>query len=399
MRQVVVVAVFTLGFVWACQRPFEAGLSIAGGQETSGYPEVVRISMDFERARYCTGVVVSETTLLMAAHCVKDPKRPSEIHVEMQASNSKRATAATAVYMWNTVAFKELQDDEDIARNLAVVEFASAPFSPPFAKISPKVWSEQWADTGDTAVIVGYGADRFGSPEEVRLSIGVKRVGTQTIMARSGNFYELSSPLRNGMVVRGSLAANGDAGSPLYDQAGHLIGLGVAYHLRNEDGEILPYETDSYSNRYYPETGAASAHNAFVSLSSSESIKLFMAAAQQSQEKGGSLSIPGLEPLIEKDKGTLDANDLKGLEAPFKKESSPRWIGFSGGGILPPSSPAGLLLMCKEDVNTQNGSAVSFASGFGGQCFSGGAQSGPGKKLFGMFDPKNLIQSFLNLFK
>ena len=101
----------------ACRKGSDSGLKVVGAQRESGYPEVKLVQTDQVQVGLCTGVAVSDTTMLMAGHCIKG----GSMQHGLRAPDTN--VAAQQVIFWNAVAERQLLSMHDAARDLTVVVF------------------------------------------------------------------------------------------------------------------------------------------------------------------------------------------------------------------------------------------------------------------------------------
>jgi hypothetical protein len=309
----------------------ESSLNVYGGQETNEYPGVIRFLVDLDSGRFCTGVVVSETTALVAGHCIKNMTLLDQIYAE-RPQQSGPAIKSSKIYFWTSMGNMELLNEETIARDLAVVEFADAPFkrlgADAYVKIAPQVLSGSPLAAGTPVKMVGYGAAELGNTKGARDSEGVKRMGTNTVAEAKAGSYLIKSKISEAKEPGHAFAADGDAGAPLFDTAGNLVGIGAGSMLVDANGNATKPVEDERGYLSHSLEGAESALNAFVDLSSPESRKLLAWAAWNGRPGQGHVVIPGIEPQAEV---TLSEEDVSWTRL-NNKDSSGTWVAMTGGG-------------------------------------------------------------------
>jgi hypothetical protein len=320
-----------LGLVACGKASQESSLNVYGGQETDKYPGVIRFLADLDSGRFCTGVVVSETTALVAGHCVKNMTLYDQIYAE-RPQQSGPAIRSSKIYFWTSMGNMELLNEETIARDLAVVEFLDAPFkslgADAYVKIAPQVLSGSPLAAGTAVTMVGYGAAELGNTKGARDSEGVKRMGSNTVAEAKGGSYIIKSKISEAKAPGHAFAADGDAGAPLFDADGKLVGIGAGSMLVDASGNTTAPVEDEKGYLSHSLEGAESALNAFVDLSSPESRKLLAWAAWNGRPGQGHVVIPGIEPQAEV---TLSEEDVSWTRL-NNKDSSGSWVAMMGGG-------------------------------------------------------------------
>jgi hypothetical protein len=318
---------------------------VAGGQATQAgeYENVIRFLVDVKSGRFCTGVVVSETTALLAGHCIKDSTLSHKIFAQRPAyMKPGQPIQSDKIYFWGAVGGLELLNDDSIKRDLAVVAFkkSSEPdgfqgFRGPFAKLSSQTLAGQGYQ-GKDVTVVGFGASELGDSDVARDSLGIKRAGTNVIASYTG-YYRLKRVLADKDSKTSAVAAAGDAGAPLFNKSGQLIGLGAGLMLTKskdsaagEGPKQVPTEltTDSLGYPMHALADAEQAHNAFVDLGSAESQKLLAYAVWKGKADGVPVSIDGIDPTAEPDMSDEDYSWM----LPNHKDRSGSWIAMTGGG-------------------------------------------------------------------
>lgn len=266
----------------ACKSKTGAGdqgsLKIYGGNQTKEFPEVHIFGVDGAKGHICSGVALSDTTAIMAGHCVKDPTLNDGVIALEKGARSE------VIYTWLALKNLELMTDTTAARDLAVVVFPSGTFSPPFGELTL-----QRQEVGTEVKIVGYGASGFdGRSVDVRKSAGLKRAGSNKISEIREGLYVLQADLNNTQAANNAAAAAGDSGGPLYVK-GRIAGLAAALYLTDANGRQTPVLQDDTGYPTPDVKGAVRAFNVFVDLSSEVSRKLLTYAVTKRAK------IPGIE--------------------------------------------------------------------------------------------------------
>ena len=334
----------------ACGKGTDSNVNIVGGVTTNNYPGVMRFLTDLESYRFCTGVVVSETTALIAGHCIKNMTVYDQIYAERTDSLGKSAPIKSdKIYFWPALANLELLDEREIGRDLAVVVFNSAPFKSPtepaheaHIKLAPEILKGTRKAKGSKVNLVGYGANELGKTKGARDSLGTKRVGSNQIADLANGYYIIRSKISEASLPNQAFAADGDAGAPLLDEQGHLIGIGGGFMLTDASGIVTAPEIDANGFTVHSTDDAVYAVNAFVDLSSEASRRLLAYAAWQGRPGKGHVKIPGIQPDAEV---SLQDEDSYWMELNPKLSDSPKeptddrdavstWVAMTGGGAF-----------------------------------------------------------------
>lgn len=306
--------VMALFITSACRKGgSDSGLNVVGAQRENGYPEVKLVQADQVQLGLCTGVAVSDTTMLMAGHCIKSGS------IEHGIRSPDTNTSANQVIFWNAVAERYLLTMHDAARDLAVVVFPPNSLKPPYAKVAVLGGAQGMVATlsraprlGEQVKLVGYGATNFSAIATVQNgTLGTKNSGhnqlaefvgidcdenivcddqvivieSQIVSNHGNGELELSAPI----------AASGDSGSPLYYKQDNreevVVGIGAAVAAFDKNGTLIP-PTKSPSGLYQLNlAGAAKVQNLYTDLTSTASVTLMQLAVQKGAK------IPGISPL------------------------------------------------------------------------------------------------------
>ncbi len=355
-------------------------VKIAGGTETNDFPGVIRFLVEKESGRFCTGVVVSDSTALLAGHCIKNSTLQNQIYAE-RTDRSGDPVVSKKIYFWTSVAALELLNPETIARDLAVVAFPKGTFSGPFVKIAPSTVSGARAGEKAKVTLVGFGANELGSSAGARNSLGVKRMGHNVIHSLENGYYKVRAVIGDHAPIDNAIGATGDAGAPLLDTDGYLLGIGAGLLLTSEISvgankgserttdltkDPLGYPAHAVENAQY-------AYNSFVDLSSEASRKLLNYAAWHGRPGTGLVVIPGFEP---SEDVKLTAEDQSWIALNNKKRDG-EWVAMTGGGGMIASQTS---LALQASVSCSNGSSqqVNHGGSFASCSSSGGGSSGTG---------------------
>ena len=300
-------------------------LTIAGGKETDGYKGVIRFLTDAKvTGRFCTGVVVSDSTALIAGHCVMSLASDAYIYAE-RPNESTDPIKSDKVYLWLSIGGASRLDDKTIARDLAVVSFPGDPFKNyEKVKLSESVIAGTSTQSGEVT-LVGYGSNELGNTNGARDSLGVKRVGKNSIFKADGGFYQIRSEIAKIGSEDHAIAASGDAGAPLFDALGNLIGIGAGILLKDKDNNPTKVIKDSFGYEIYDVQNAVYAYNAFVDLSSEASLKLMRYAVWQGK---GRVVIPGIS--VDKEVKLSSEDEIHTQLS--KNAPNGEWLSMVGGG-------------------------------------------------------------------
>ena len=390
-------ALATLGsLVVGCQGSSSSDLNVFNGTETTQYDgSVVRLLVDQGRRRFCTGVVVDASTALMAAHCIKSSTVETSILAELRAAkDGVGQVKAKRYYSWSAVRNMETLTDEAAARDLAVVVFDGAPFKGPYLKLASHIAQGKSADLNSPVKIVGFGAANFGLNAGTIKGRGAQ-VGDNRISEVKKGLYILTANLSPSAPRQGNAAAAaGDAGGPLLNANGELLGIGAGIRLLKQDKVTSTGIVEDESKYAAPRPEqAAFAQNSFVDLSSETSKKLlgFAIAAEKKlghevkivyvdSSSGSSQTLPAPKEV------TFSPDDTSWLSDP-NKDRSGDWVAAAGRFIESTSinvSQKGLGLLqaysesCVNGVCQRSGgpNASSASTSMGGGLPGGGGGMG-----------------------
>ncbi len=409
------------GFMFVgCQGSSSSDLNVFNGSETSQYDgSVVRLLVDQARRRFCTGVVVDASTVLMAAHCIKSSTVETSILAELRAAKEGLSEIkAKRYYSWSVVRNMETLTDEAAARDLAVVVFEGSPFKGPFLKLASHVGQGKSADLNTPVKIVGFGAANFGLNAGTTRGRGAQ-VGENRISAAKNGLYTLTADLSPSAPTQGNAAAAaGDAGGPLLNAKGELLGVGAGIRLLKKDKATPTGVTEDGSKYAAPRPDeAAFAQNSFVDLSSDTSKKLLGFAIAAEKKLGHDVKITyidaesGSTQTVAAPKEVTFSPDDTSWLSDANKDRLGDWVAASGRFV--DSSPSesgrgGLGLVqafsqsCVNGVcTTQSGSNSASTSMGGGQPSSGVGPSswgtpGGGQGSFGGGSGGSFSQSCVN---
>jgi V8-like Glu-specific endopeptidase len=245
---------------------------IVGGALETGKSEVVRLLLGNDPLRICTGVIISDSTVLLAGHCI-DAKAKEQAGVTVE---------GLGVMSKNIFSYKQVMgatqiDDTIAASDLAAVVYPKGTFKAPYAALA-----ETSAAKNDVVTLVGYGAASF-TDIAANAPLGVKRSGKNRLTQAKDGVYYLSADIKAKDLVQNAVAAPGDSGGPVYNESGKLIGIIVGLDFTDQSGKVLPIVEDANKKLVLPLDRAANARNIMVDLSSLQSKVILEAAAANNQ--------------------------------------------------------------------------------------------------------------------
>jgi hypothetical protein len=223
------------------------GLELANGVETGAFPAVVRIGrrIGTNGLSLCTGVFVSSTTLLTAAHCIDDTPNGGIMLLPGETLDATLAGATVAVRAFAagpTGSNIDSSDPAALADDIAVVEFAQ-PVSTAFTPVATERPS-----AGTPATLVGYGITTLeGQPvnpdEDHRKRAGGNVVINPLVEGHpqifTGGQTAAASAAANGGAAFGE---HGDSGGPLL-VGGEIAGVLSLSGVGERDGETVYFNT------------------------------------------------------------------------------------------------------------------------------------------------------------
>jgi len=262
-----------VSFLTGCMGTNDSDAKIVNGQIETGHPEVVRVLTGSSPVRVCTGVVISDTVLLMAGHCVAEKTLTEGVTVE------KTNTVAASGQKLNSkviVGYDALRGAARLSPSsarydLAAVVYPKGTFQPPYAKLAKAP-----AKKGDIVQLVGYGASSF---EDIAANVpldGLKRSGTNKLIDSKDGLYFLEANIKAKGLDNNAVAAFGDSGGPVY-RNGEFIGIVAGLYFADARGPIK-VSTDASGKAVMPLAQATTAGNAIVDLQSSEAKAVIDAA-------------------------------------------------------------------------------------------------------------------------
>lgn len=265
------------------ENPGESSVKIVGGQLENGHPEVLRAFIGkvpdkdavFRggevRLRVCTGVVISDSVMLMAGHCITEKALTEGVSVEKSSAAAASASnlISTVIIGYNALRGVERINPSSARYDLAAVVYPKGSFKPPFVNLAS-------AQKGDIVKLVGYGASSF---EDIVANLpvdGRKRSGTNTLIDGKNGLYFIEANIKSKNLPNNAVAAFGDSGGPVY-RGGELIGIVAGLYFKNERG-LIKVQNDASGNPILPLAQATMAGNAIVDLQSPESQAVIKAA-------------------------------------------------------------------------------------------------------------------------
>ena len=267
----------------ACKTPQNFGgdestALIVGGQLESGHPEVKLVVTDKDRGGICSGVAVSDNTMLIGAHCL------TRKAVETKDIRSPDTNALVQeIILWANVVEREFLSPQDASRDLAVLIFPPKSLKGPFAKVA-----QTPPAIGAAVDLVGYGVTSFtGVPRSKDNYKGEKNRG-RNLLKDTRYCAPRTSKCEAGVLIleaknvgimndggpelSAALAGPGDSGSPLYLSSSQTV-IGIAAGVAGYDAKGGPTGVRMLPVRGYQiETeGARLFRNIYVDLTSETS--------------------------------------------------------------------------------------------------------------------------------
>jgi secreted trypsin-like serine protease len=177
---------------------------------------------------FCTGVLVTPTVVLTAAHCVL-PSAPEQVYFGAKPSSKKGRFIAVN----GTLAHPEF-DEDTLANDIAVVGLSEEATAAPL-KVVRKDLDQSWI--GREIRVVG-----FGAPSAAEIASLRKRTGVTTIESFTEDELRFK-PSPSGTCI-------GDSGGPAlvsYDDHEAIVGI-----TSSGDAECKTYGRDMRVDRYLP---------------------------------------------------------------------------------------------------------------------------------------------------
>jgi V8-like Glu-specific endopeptidase len=242
-------------------------VSIVGGQVASPteFPSVIKMTVDpgseSTAPKICTGVIISHRTVLAAAHCIKQRATGKNsyhfIEIEAGATRAKIAAKVSYAYTYKEPLGKDTIPDNHVALDLAVMDFGQNTFNlASYPKIATRTQQK-----GSAVTLVGFGATSFNT-ESKNISDGSLNFGYNSISEAGTNtgYIKVSGVLGANGLPQGALAAPGDSGGPLFNEAGELVGIGsglsiVGNRVENYYVDLTSRESKVLIGRYLQQFG------------------------------------------------------------------------------------------------------------------------------------------------
>ncbi len=351
MRFLSFFAVLSLAIVGACTLGgSDSQTKIVGGQATQDFPEVQMMLTDKSGLETCTGVVVSDSTVLLAAHCIKD----GTLHLGIRASGTQVDTVG--IYLWNRIINRKYLTPQEAARDLAVAVFPQGTFKAPYAQV------ELETPSAATSVdLVGFGATKFGRPVETNGdgTLGQKNFGSNQIAAVKQGLITIEAELgSDGQPIGGAVAASGDSGSPLFlSGTKKIVGICAAVGALDQEGQLLPLNGEGDLNLQQ----AGAIRNLYVDMTSPSSRRLMALAVYHGAQ------IPGVEKPATSGLLAEDVQWMRRDQPGYVGESSYRAIFFNlifGGANAIQTTPQTSNSLFGLMTNLRQGNVTQFGGLF-----------------------------------
>lgn len=277
------ISIFTGSICIACKTPQnlggdESAALIVGGQLESGHPEVKLVVTDKDRGGICSGVAVSDNTMLIGAHCL------TRKAVETKDIRSPDTNALVQeIVLWANVVEREFLSPQDASRDLAVLIFPPKSLKGPFAKVANTLALKE------TAVdLVGYGVTSFSGVPRSKDSFKAEKNRGHNLLKDTRYCAPRTSKCQSGVLIleaknvgvmndggpelSAALAGPGDSGSPLYLSSSQTV-IGIAAGVAGYDSKGRPTGVRMVPGHGYQiETeGAQLFRNIYVDLTSETS--------------------------------------------------------------------------------------------------------------------------------
>jgi hypothetical protein len=364
-----------LASTFGCQKGSTSDLNVYNGTATSEYSStVVRLLVDEARRRFCTGVVVDASTVLMAGHCIKNSSVQTSISVR---TSDGKDLKASRHYAWASVRNMELLTDAAAARDLAVLVFEGKPFKGPFMTLAAQTVDKK---NLPRVTIVGYGASDFSANASVKESSGLQRGSNKILRAENGIFVVKASLQSSSVSGENAAATAGDAGGPLLNQSGQLIGIGAGIRLVKSDGVTSTGVMEDKQKYAAPKTDdAAYVENSFVDLSSTESMKLLRHVISVEKDLKNEMKIS----LLNSQTGAIE--ELSGRKEPEFTKDDAQWMKDNnqermGSWIAMSGRLAAKAALTSDEAieNSENSASLALLESVATACVNGVCQTNRG---------------------